>query len=163
MLARFHIVGCVIATEPDAPQLAECLDWVQRLQAEVLGRDDRHALFAQFEAADAQLVLVGCRAAVAVRPPVLRFGFANGIKEASADGRARIGERGIAQAADLAAAAQPGEVLLSSQFGSLLQIAQVEPAERIHPRRVMLRDGRPASAFAVDLRGRSASRGTLAP
>lgn len=161
MNACFHIIGCVAAAQPATEQIAECLGWARRLQAEVLGHNDREAVFVQFDAADAQLVLGGCRAALARRPLLLRFGFASGIKEAGADGKPRAGERGIAQACDLAGAAQPGEVLLSSQLGSLLQIAHVAPADRIHARRVPLLDGRTASAYSVELRWQALARDPL--
>ena len=53
---------------------------------------------------------------------------------------------------DLAAAARPGQVLISSQLGSLLQLADLEPHERLLSTRVVLPDGRPASAFLVQPR-----------
>jgi class 3 adenylate cyclase len=61
-----------------------------------------------------------------------------------------MGERGIAQACDLAGAAQPGQVLVSSQLGSLLQVAQIEPAARLRSTRVKLLNGRTAAAYVVD-------------
>lgn len=123
----------------------------RRHGADILAQDDREAIFVQFDATGAQLILFGCRTAVSRRQPQLRFGFASGVKEgAAADGPPRVGERGILQARDLAAAARPGQVLLSSQLGSLLQLARLEPHDRLQSRRVCLADGRPASAYAVE-------------
>lgn len=153
MNARFHIVGCAVAAQPDAASIDEFVEWARRFGARMLSQDDRQAVFVQFDAAGPQLVLQGCRTAASRRQPPLRFGFAAGVKEANgADGEARAGSRGIQQACDLAAAARPGQVLISSQLGSLLQLAQLEPHDRMLPTRVGLPDGRPASAFLVEPR-----------
>jgi hypothetical protein len=151
--ASFHIVGCAVAAQPDAAAIDECVEWMRRYGAEILAHDERQAVFAQFDAIGAQLILFGCRAALSRRPPLLRFGFAAAVKEvAGAGGQPRAGERGILQACDLAAGAQPGQVLLSSQLGSLLQLAQIEPFERLRQRRLPLPDGRMASAYEVEPR-----------
>ena len=150
MNARFHIIGCTVAARPDAAAVDEFLEWARRYGAEVLSRDDARATFVQLDALGAQLILHGCRSAAMRRQGQLRFGFASGVKEANgADGESRVGERGIQQARDLAAAARPGQVLLSSQLGSLLQLAKLEPHERLQSTRVGLPDGRPASAYLV--------------
>lgn len=151
MNARFHIVGCALAAEPDAAAIDEFAEWARRHGARMLSQDDRRAVFVQFDAAGTQLILHGCRSAAARRQPRLRVGFASGVKEANGpDGEARAGERGVQQACDLAAAARPGQVLLSSQLGSLLQLAQLEPHDRLLATRVGLPDGRPASAYSVE-------------
>jgi hypothetical protein len=153
MNARFHIIGCALAARSDAAPIDEFVDWAHRCGARMLSHDDRQAVFVQFDAGGAQLIMQGCRSAAARRPPLLRFGFASGVKEAAgADGAPRAGSRGIQQACDLAAAARAGQVLVSSQLGSLLQLAQVEPYERLLPMRVGLPDGRPASAYSVEPR-----------
>lgn len=160
MNARFHIIGCSLASQPDAASMDEFVDWAHRYGASMLSHDDRRVVFVQFDAAGAQLIMHGCRSAAARRPPLLRFGFASGVKEAlGTDGAPRAGSRGIQQACDLAAAARPGQVLVSSQLGSLLQLAQVEPYERLLSMRVGLPDGRPASAYSVEPRRAPAPAG----
>jgi hypothetical protein len=146
----FHIAGCVVAMSPDEALIDDCLQWVRRHGAEILSRDDRQSLFVHFDAAGPQLILYGCRAALAQRPPRLRFGFASAVKEAAGDGKPRAGERGLMQARDLAAAAQVGQTLLSSQLGSLLQMAQVEPCDRLRPMQLRLASGRASAAYAVE-------------
>lgn len=150
MNAYFHIVGCVVATRPDAGAIDECVGWVRRQNAEILAHNDREAVFVKFDAADAQLIMLGCHTAGLRSPPMLRFGFASGVKEGGRGQPARMGERGIAQACDLAGAAQSGQVLISSQLGSLLQVAQVEPSQRLRPIHVRLLDKRMASAYVVE-------------
>jgi hypothetical protein len=153
MNARFHIIGCAVAAAPAGEVMDEFVEWARRFGAHMLSHDNRKAVFVQFDAAGTQLILHGCRTAASRRPPQLRFGFASGVKEANgADGLPRAGERGLQQACDLAAAARPGQVLISSQLGSLLQLAELEPHDRLLPTRVGLQDGRPASAFVVELR-----------
>ena len=149
MGARFHIVGCVASTQPSAA-IDECIDWLRRQGAEVLAHNDREAVFVKFEAADAELILYATRTAALQRPAELRFGFASGVKEGSGGGPPRVAERGINQACDLAGAAQGGQVLLSSQLGSLLQVARVAPAERLRSTRVQLLSGQKASAYTID-------------
>jgi len=151
--AAFHIAGCVITAQPDAAAIDYCVDWARRHGAEVLSQDDRTAVFVQFDATSGRLILFGCGAAQARKPPTLQFAYASAVKEAAgADGQRRAGERGLVQAGDLAAAARPGQVLLSSQLGSLLQVAKMEPFERLRPMRVPLGDGRTASAYEVEPR-----------
>ncbi len=157
MSTYFHIVGCVVAAQPDAAAIDQCIDWVQRQGAEVLAHNDREAVFVKFDASDAQLIVFGCRTALLRSPPLLRFGFASGVKEGSRGQAPRMGERGIAQACDLAGAAQPGQALVSSQLGSLLQVAKFEPAERLRSQQVQLLDGRKASAYAVESPRRAAA------
>jgi hypothetical protein len=158
--ASFHIAGCVVAGEPDPAAIDDVLEWVRRYGATVLAHDDRHATFVRFDADGGQLVLYGCRAAMARRPPNLRFGYASLVKEVDAEGQPRAAERGLAQAQELAGAAQPGQVLLSSQLGSLLQVAEVEPHQRLRPLRVPLAGGRTGSAYLVEpLRGAVAASG----
>jgi hypothetical protein len=153
MNASFHIVGCVLATQPETTALDECIEWTRRYGAETLAHEGGKAVFVQFDAPSAQLILHACRTALSARPPPLRFGFASAIKETGgANGAPRVGERGVLQALGLAAAAQPGQVLLSSQLGSLLQLAELEPHERMRPMRVALPDGRMGSAYAVEPR-----------
>lgn len=149
--ASFHIAGCVIATEPDGPAIGDCVDWARRYRAVILAQDEREAVFVRFDASGGQMILFGCRAARSRKPPLLRFGFASVVKEAGADGQPRAAERGVTQARGLAAAAQPGQVLLSSQLGSLLQVAEVEPYQRLRSIRVPLPDGRTASGYLVEL------------
>lgn len=150
MNAYFHIVGCVVATHPDAGAIDECVGWMRRHEAEVLAQNDREAVFVRFDASDAQMILFSCNTAMLRSPPMLRFGFASGVKEGGRGKPPRMGERGIAQACDLAGAAQSGQVLLSSQLGSLLQVAQVEPSQRLRPIHVRLLDKRMASAYVVE-------------
>jgi hypothetical protein len=156
MNSRIHIIGCALATEPDPMAIGDCVEWVRRLGADVISQDDRKAVFVRFDSNSGQLILFGCRAALARKPPALRFGYASAVKEGGADGQPRAGERGIAQASDLAAAALPGQVLLSSQLGSLLEMSEAEPYQRLRSKRVALPDGRSASAYEVEpLRGAS--------
>ena len=153
MNASFHIVGCVRATRPETAAVDECIAWARRYGAETLAHEGGEAVFVQFDAPSAQLILHACRAVLLSTPPVLRFGFASAIKETGGpDGAARAGQRGVLQARDLAAAARPGQVLLSSQLGSLLQLAELEPQERMRPMRVKLPDGRIGAAYEVELR-----------
>lgn len=150
MNPTFHIVGCAIAAPPDVGAIDECIQWVRRYGGEILSQDERRAVFVQFDASGTQVILFGCRTALAHRPPRLRFGFASAVKEAGANGRPRAGDRGVAQACDLAEGAAPGQTLLSSQLGTLLQMAQAEPHQRLRPMRLRLADGRTAAAYAVE-------------
>ena len=153
MNAHFHIIGCAIAARADAASIDEFVEWARRYGARILSRDERKAVFVQLDAAGTQLILHGCRSAASRRQPQLRFGFASGVKEANGPGgEPRAAERGVLQGCDLAAAARPGQVLISSQLGSLLQLAQLEPYERLQQMRVALPDGRPASAYSVEPR-----------
>jgi len=157
-MTPFHIVGCVLSTETEPDAIEECLEWARRLGAEIISEDQSKAVFVRFDSNSGQLILFGCRAALARKPPVLRFGYASAVKEGGAGGHSRAGERSIAQASDLAAAALPGQVLLSSQLGSLLQMSQAEPYQRLRSKRVMLPDGRAASTYEVEpLRGAPAA------
>jgi len=154
--ASFHIAGCALAVEPDPRAIGDIVEWLQRYGASILSQDERHALFVRFDAVGGQLVLFGCRAAMARRPANLRFGYAAVVKEADAGGQPRAAERGLAQARDLAGAAQAGQVLLSSQLASLMQLSEIEPHERLRSVRVPFADGRIGSAFLVEpLRGAS--------
>lgn len=153
MNARLHIIGCAVAAEPAAEVMDEFIEWARRFGGRMLSVNDRKVVFVQFDAEGSQLILHGCRTAASRREPRLGFGFASAVKEANgAGGTPRAGERSVQQACDLAAAARPGQVLISSQLGSLLQLAELEPQERMLPTRVGLPDGRPASAFSVELR-----------
>jgi hypothetical protein len=157
MSPAFHLAGCLLAGKAAAAALDDFVGWAQRCGARIFAHDETRAQFVQLDAADAKLVLFGWRAAVACKPPLLRFGFAATVKESGADGAPRAGERGLAQAVDLAGAAQPGQVLLSSQLASLLEMAAVEPYRRLRPLRVRFADGRLASAYEVEpLRAASA-------
>ena len=157
MNPSIHIVGCVLAAAPDAGAINDCVEWARRFGAHILDCDESRAVFVQFDAISAQVILFGCRTALSRKPPLLRFGFASAVKEAAAGGEPRAGERGILQACDLAAAAQPGQVLLSSQLGSLLEVAQIEPFERLRGTRLPLPDGRIASAYEVEPRRAAAA------
>lgn len=165
MKAYFHIIGCVVANEPAAKAIDDCVQWIRRHEAQVLANTDREAVFYKFDAADAELILYACRAVACFQPALLRFGFASGVKEAAAGSasQSRMGERGIVQACDLAGGAKPGEVLVSSQLGSLLKIGQVEPGDRLQPHRVKLLTGQVASAYVVGAPKRPAtSKATIA-
>ena len=150
MNTSLHIAGCALAAVPDAAAINDCVEWARRYGAQILSHDESKAVFVHFGATAAQVVLFGCRAALSRKPPLLRFGYASVVKEAGAGGLSRAGERGVAQASDLAAAAQSGQVLLSSQLGSLLQVGEIEPYQRLRPIRVPLADGRMASGYEVE-------------
>lgn len=145
-----HIAGCVLADDSAAAAaIDDFVQWVRRCGTRILAQEETRAQFVQFDAATAQLVMFGCRAAFGRRPPQLRFGFASAVKESGANGEPRASERGLAQAADLAAAALAGQVLLSSQLASLLEMAALEPYQRLRPLRLRLADGRQATAYDV--------------
>jgi hypothetical protein len=153
-MSIFHFVGCVISCKPMTSALEDCFEWARRYGAKTLASQDGQGLFVQFDATDPQLILFACRTAHSVSPPMLRFGFASAVKEAGGVGReARVGERSILQACDLASVAQPGQVLLSSQLGSLLQLAEFAPHARLRPTRVGFPDGRMGSAYQVEPHG----------
>jgi hypothetical protein len=160
MNAFFHIVGCVVSSQPAAGAIDEFVDWARRQGAEVVAQNEREAVFVKFDAIDANLIVFACRAAAAKKPAVLRFGFASGVKEKDADGRPRLGERGIVQACDLAGAAPAGQVLVASQLGSLLQVANVEPGDRLGSTQVRLLDGRKATAYLVEPPTRATAGGS---
>ena len=163
MKAYFHVVGCVVAAESAPAAIDECVEWIRRQDSDILASNEREAIFVKFDAGDADLILQALRSAAFYRPPLLRFAFASGVKEAAGvRGKPRMGDRGIVQAFDLAGAARPGQVLVSSQLGSLMQVAQIPPADRLRPTRVKLLDGREASAYGIEPapRARSADRST---
>jgi len=150
----FHFVGCVISSKATTSAVEDCLEWTRRYGAKALANQNGQGLFVQFDAPGPHLILYACRTAQMVHPPMLRFGFASAVKETGGVGQeARVGERSVLQACDLASAAQPGQVLVSSQLGSLLQLAQFEPHARLRPTRVSLPDGRMGSAYEVEPRG----------
>jgi len=153
-MSIFHFVGCVKSDKPKSSALEVCLDWARRHGAQLLAQGDGHGVFVQFDAPGPQLILFACRAAHLVSPPLLSFGFASAVKETGGVRReARVGERSILLACDLAGAAQPGQVLLSSQLGSLLELAEFEPHARLRPMRMAMPDGRAGSAYTVEMRG----------
>ncbi len=156
MKASFHIVVCVVASRPAADQISDVISQARLQRADILAQGEREAMFVKFDATDAQLIVLACRAVLGQEPSSLRFGFASGIKEkvAGEGGGLRISERSIAQASDLAGGAHDGEVLVSSQLGSLLEIAQIRFGFPMRPTRVNLLDGRKASAYSIDWRAR---------
>jgi hypothetical protein len=161
MSARFNIVGCIHAAGA-APELLDgLLGRARKLGVEVLSRSDKETVLIQYDAEDAALITLAMRAVVTQRPSVLHVGFASGVKEMDKVGAHRLGERGIVQATDLAAAAKAGEVLISSQLGSLLQIAQEGFASRLRPTYVRFVDGRRAAAYRIAFHEADPLRGPI--
>ena len=156
MSASFHIVGCLIASRPVADLVSHVSAQALEQHAEILAHGDREAMFVKFDATDAQLIVLACRAVLMQEPAVLRFGFASGIRERSVaeGGEPRVSERSLAQASGLASGARDGEVLVSSQLGSLMQIAHINVGLPMRPTRVNLSDGRQAAAYSIDWRSR---------
>lgn len=150
MTVRIHYVGCLCTAHAMADFLDSALDEIERAGAQMVWRSEQEARFVSLDAPDAQLVLLASRLVLTHQPPLVRFGFSSGVMEASLEHEIRISKRSIAQAVELARAARHGEVLLSSQLGSLLQIAQPELAARLRAGEVTLGRDRRASAYWID-------------
>lgn len=150
MVVRIHYVGCLVASRPMAPFIDNAMRQAESLGAQTLWRSDAEARFVCLDAPDAELIVLASRLVLAHQPSALRFGFASGVMESGAQHEIRISRRSIAQAVELAHAAHNGEVLLSSQLGSLLQISQAQVATRLRGSHVTLDDGRRATAYWID-------------
>ena len=118
MEAPFQIVGCVLSSKPAAELIDAFVTHLRRERAAVMTRSAQNATFVRFNALDARLVTMACRAVRGQAPPLLRFGFAASGKEATAAGQEGldVSTRIIVQANDLAAGAGDGEVLVSPQL-----------------------------------------------
>lgn len=150
MDASLHIVGCVLAARPAAEQIDAFVAQARRERAAVLMRSAQSATFVRLHAADAQLVAMACgalRDGGAVTP--LRFGFALGHKEVSAAAAEGldISTQSVVQAADLAAGAADGEVLVSPQLAAVL----VEAGFALRSKKVALPGGRSIAACVLEL------------
>ena len=153
MEALYQIVGCVVSSKPAAERVDEFVVQVRRERGVVTAKDAQSASFVRFNAVDARLVVLACQAVTNQRPPLLRFGFAAGMRESAmgpdgkTQGSASVSQRSMAQARDLAAGARDGEVLVSPQLAVLL----IESGLGLHTRQVHLPDGRIVPACSLDL------------
>ena len=149
MEALFQIVGCVLSSKPAAERIDELVAQVRRERAVVTAKDAQRATFVRFNAPDAKLVALACQAVRSESVPSLRFGFAAGTREPALKGQdgLSVSHRSIAQAADLAAGARDGEVLVSPQLAVLL----IESGLSLHSRQVHLPDGRAVPACSLDV------------
>ncbi len=149
MEALFQIVGCVLSSKPAAERIDDFVAQVRRERAVVTAKDAQAATFVRFNAPDAKLVALACRAVLSQAPSALRFGFASGSKEPALKGQdgLSVSNRSIAQAGELASGARDGEVLVSPQLAALL----IESGMALHSRQVHLPDGRIVPACSLDL------------
>ena len=153
MEALYQIVGCVVSSKPAAERVDEFVAQVRRERGVVTAKDAQSASFVRFNAVDARLVVLACQAVTNQRPPLLRFGFAAGMRESAlgpdgkTQGSTSVSQRSMAQARDLAAGARDGEVLVSPQLAVLL----IESGLGLHTRQVHLPDGRIVPACSLDL------------
>ncbi len=154
MEALFQIVGCVVSSRPAAERIDELVAQVRRERAIVMTKDALGTTFMRLSAPDTRLVTLACQAVLAQTPSPLRFGFAAGSKDAGPtpqDGTS-VSNRILAQAADLAAGARDGEVLVTPQLAVLL----IEAGVALHTRLVHLADGRILPACSLSLAAPSA-------
>jgi uncharacterized protein YoxC len=126
--APFQIVGCVFSAEPAADRIDAFALQARRERAVVTTRNAHQATFVKFNASDAGLIALACRAALAADGAALRFGFACSTSGSTMQGKdgVRVSNRAIAQAGDLAAGARDGEVLVSTQLASLVMESAAE-------------------------------------
>ncbi len=145
----FQIVGCLLSSKPADQLIDGFVTGVRRERAVVTARNAQGATFVRFNAPDAKLVTLACTAAAGPAGSSLRFGFASGLKDGAQAGQDAfsISNRYIAQAHDLAAAARPGEVLVTPQLALLL----VESGFTFDAREVRVAGGRKIMACTLDL------------
>ncbi len=148
MEAPLHIVGCVLSSKPAAELVDAFVTQVRRERAAVMSRSPQAATFVRFNAPDARLVTLACRALREPGRALLRFGFTASTAEATntaADGHG-ISTHSIVQASDLAAGAREGEVLVSPQLALLL----IEAGFTLRSRQIHLPGGRVIAACALE-------------
>jgi prefoldin subunit 5 len=149
MEALFQIVGCLLSSEPADQLIDGFVTGVRRERAVVTTRNAHGATFVRFNAPDAKLVAMACAAVAGAGGQSLRFGFASGTKDRARTGHDAfsISSRYIAQANELAAAARPGEVLVTPKLALLL----VESGFTFDARELRVASGRKLMACALDL------------
>ena len=149
MEALHQIVGCVVASKPDAERIDDIVAQMRRERAVVVAKDARRATFVRLSAQDTQLIALACQAVLGQVPPTLRFGFACGAREstpAAQDGPS-ASRRSMAEAGDLAAGARDGEVLVSAELALVL----IEAGFSLRSKKVRLPDGRTVAACSLIL------------
>jgi hypothetical protein len=149
MEALLQIVGCVLSSRPAAELIDAFAAQVRGERAALLVKSAQGATFVRFDATDLKLIRLACDSLRGQQPPLLRFGFAVGVKETSGAGQdgLDISTRSVVQANDLAAGADDGEVLVSPQLGLHL----IESGISFRPKTVRFPGGRSVPACSVDL------------
>ena len=148
MEAPFHIVGCVLSSQPAAERVDAFVAQLRRERAAILVKTAQGATFVRFNATDARLVMLAVQALRGPQAASLRFGFAAGTKEPTSAGpdAPNISTRSIVHASDLAAGAGDGEVLVSPQLAVLL----IESGVALRSRQIHLPGGRIVPACVIE-------------
>ena len=152
MLFPHDFAGAAVPTggpvlgRDDGVQAAELIDafatQMRRERAAVMSKSAQGATFVRFNAVDTKLVGLAVRALRGQVPPLLRFGFAIGVKEPTApvpNEGLDVGTRVIVQANDLAAGAADGEVLVARAAEEHVQFLREREGRRADARHVRTR------------------------
>ena len=147
MDAPLQIVGCVLASKPATEWIDAFAALVRRERAVVMSKSAQGATFVRFNAPDLKVVELALEMLRGPSGSVLRFGFAAGTREAPTSEPDTLGlsTRSMVQAADLAAGAGDGEVLVSPQ----LAVPLIESGLTLRSRQVQLPGGRTLPACTL--------------
>jgi chromosome segregation ATPase len=161
-MEAFQLVGCVLSSGQATELIDAFVAQVRRERAVVMVKSAQGSTFVRFNATDARLVALACKAVADPAGTLLRFGFAGGARDAApaAAESPTVATRSIVEANDLAAGAGDGEVLISPQLAATL----IEAGFGMRTKQIHLPGGRTVAACALDVPGapRSAPAGAAA-
>jgi hypothetical protein len=152
METPFQIVGCVLASKPSAALIDAFVAQARLERAVVITKTVHSAIFVKMGAQDAALITLAFQTLRAQARARLRFGFVAGSKartltpQGPSDATS-ASHHHIAQASELAAGADVGEILLTPDLAALLVGAGFAPRSK----EVRLADGRTVPACQLDL------------
>lgn len=130
----------------------DALAELARHGAQTVEASNRRALLAVFDADQPDLLPAAARLVARLKASGLRMAMASGVKERPIAGAApRMSERSLAQARGLLDHAGPGEVLLSSQLGSLLMVSEPSLTSWMRATRLTTASSAPAQAYRLDV------------
>lgn len=130
----------------------DALAELARHGAQTVEASNRRALLAVFDADRPDLLPAAARLVARLKASGLRMAMASGVKERPVPGAApRMSERSLAQARGLLDHAGPGEVLLSSQLGSLLMVSEPSLTSWMRAARLTTASSAPAQAYRLDV------------
>jgi prefoldin subunit 5 len=152
METPIQIVGCVLASKPSAALIDAFVAQARLERAVVITKTVHSAIFVKMGAQDAALITLAFQTLRAQARARLRFGFVAGSKVRTStqpsgpSDATSASHHHIAQASELAAGADVGEVLLTPDLAALL----VEAGFALRSRQVRLADGRIVPACQLD-------------
>jgi hypothetical protein len=130
----------------------DALAELARHGAQTVEASNRRAVLAAFDADQPDLLRAAARLVARFKASGLRIAMASGVKERPVPGAApRMSERSLAQARGLLDHAGPGEVLLSSQLGSLLMVSGPALASWMRAARLTTAGSASAQAYQLDV------------